>query len=70
MTPTEQRLVHACNGLLGLVQLVAGRADVSDELRDILSSNHRVIEAALAVAAVSGEASAETVIARATGRAT
>jgi len=40
-----QALVDACNGLLGLLQLIDGRDDVSAELRDVLRTNHRVVDA-------------------------
>ena len=33
------------DGLLGLCQLIAGRDDVTDELRDVLKTNHRVEDA-------------------------
>ena len=43
-------LLDGCNALLGLLQLIAGRDDVSPELRDVLATNHRIAEAKAAIA--------------------
>lgn len=43
-------LLDGCNALLGLLQLVSGRDDLTPELREILRTNHRVAEAEAAVA--------------------
>jgi hypothetical protein len=43
-------LFDGCNALLGLLQLVSGRDDVTPELREVLRTNHRVAEAEAAVA--------------------
>lgn len=40
-----RKLRDATNGLLGLLQLISVREDVSDELREVLRTNHRVEEA-------------------------
>lgn len=38
-------LQNALNGLLGLIQLVAGRQDISPEVRDALTTGHRIVDA-------------------------
>jgi hypothetical protein len=43
-------LFDGCNALLGLLQLVSGRDDLTPELREVLRTNHRVAEAEAAVA--------------------
>ena len=45
----NKRMREATNGLTGLLQLIAGRPDVSDELRTVLATNHRVEEARVAL---------------------
>jgi hypothetical protein len=47
----EAALVNALKGLLGLLQLVASRPDVSPEIREALTTNHRIDEANAAIAA-------------------
>jgi hypothetical protein len=41
----EADLLEACNGLLGLLQLISMRPDVSADLREVLRTNHRVVKA-------------------------
>ena len=43
-------LLNGCRALLGLLQLISGRDDVSDDLREVLRTNHRVEEAEAAIA--------------------
>ncbi len=43
-------LYDGCNALLGLLQLIRDRDDVSDDLAEILSTSHRVKEAEQAIA--------------------
>lgn len=38
-------LQNAVRGLLGLIQLVAGRPDISPEVRDAITTSHRVFDA-------------------------
>jgi hypothetical protein len=38
-------LVDGCNAVLGLIQLISHRKDLSPELRAVLTNNHRVQEA-------------------------
>lgn len=45
-------LFEACNGLLGLLQLIQARLDVSPSLSNVLLTNHRVVAAHAAVARV------------------
>lgn len=53
-------LLDGCNALLGLLQLVSGRDDLTPELREVLRSNHRIAEAEAAVAkATSSSASSQ-----------
>jgi hypothetical protein len=47
-------LKDGCNALLGLLQLLAARDDVSDDLRKALTSGHRIDEARAAVAKSEG----------------
>lgn len=49
-------LLDGCNALLGLLQLISHRFDVSDQLRDVLLTNYRVNEAKAAIAKARGEA--------------
>lgn len=42
-------LVDGCNALLGLLQLVAGRDDCPEAIREVLRTNHRVDEARAAL---------------------
>jgi hypothetical protein len=48
-------LYNGCNALLGLLQLLSHRDDVSDDLRGFLTSGHRIDEAEKAVAKARGE---------------
>jgi hypothetical protein len=48
-------LYDGCNALLGLVQLILGRDDLSDELREVLTTNHRIAEASAATAKARGD---------------
>jgi hypothetical protein len=48
-------LYDGCNAMLGLVQLLLGRDDLSDDLRLALTTNHRIAEAEAAVAKAGGE---------------
>lgn len=43
-------LLDGCNALLGLLQLVCDRDDLSPSLRDVLTTNHRINEARAALA--------------------
>jgi hypothetical protein len=47
-------LKNGCSALLGLLQLLAERADVSDDLRAALTSGHRIDEARAAIAKAEG----------------
>jgi hypothetical protein len=47
-------LLDACKGLLGLLQLVAGRSDCPPAMRDIFETNHRAVDARAAVAKAEG----------------
>jgi hypothetical protein len=47
-------LLDGCKALLGLLELIGGRDDVSTELRDVLATNHRVAEARAAIAKAEG----------------
>jgi hypothetical protein len=42
-------LLDGCNAMLGLVQLLLDRDDLSPELRRVLTTNHRIDEAKAAV---------------------
>jgi hypothetical protein len=50
LTLAAPELLHGCNAMLGLIQLIRGRDDLPAELRDVLRSNHRIAEAEAAVA--------------------
>jgi hypothetical protein len=50
------KLYDGCNALLGLLQLVLGRDDLTPELRYVLETNHRIEEARAAVAKADGAA--------------
>ena len=41
----EARAREIADGLYGLLQLIFNRPDVSDELRDAIANNHRVVDA-------------------------
>lgn len=43
-------LKNGCNALLGLIQLVCARDDISSEIREALETSHRVSEACAALA--------------------
>lgn len=43
-------LLDGCNALLGLIQLISGRDDLTPELREVLRTNHRIAEGEAAVA--------------------
>jgi hypothetical protein len=45
-------LYEVCNGLLGLLQLIAGRDDCPAAILEVLDTNHRVIDARAALAKV------------------
>lgn len=53
MTKREQELWNALSGLVGLIHLFAGRADITAEQRNILTSNHRYRDATEALEAKS-----------------
>lgn len=38
-------LLDACNGLIGLTQLLLARDDLPAEVREVLQTNHRVVDA-------------------------
>jgi hypothetical protein len=46
MQHERDNLYGYVNGLLGLLQLIRGRDDVNDEVKDVLRTNHRVVDAA------------------------
>lgn len=48
-------LFNGCNALLGLLQLLSHRDDISDEVREFLTVGHRIDEAEAAVAKARGE---------------
>jgi hypothetical protein len=48
-TKLRSALLDGCNALVGLIQLVSSRDDIPPEVRDILRTNHRVIEAQRAI---------------------
>ena len=48
-------LYDGCNAMLGLIQLVLGRDDLTDDLRLALTTNHRIAEAEAATAKARGE---------------
>jgi hypothetical protein len=41
----RDNLYDYVNGLLGLLQLIRGRDDVNAEVKDVLRTNHRVVDA-------------------------
>lgn len=43
------RLIEACNGLIGLVQLIASRPDLPTGLDDVMLLSHRMTEAKAAI---------------------
>lgn len=43
-------LLDGCHALLGLIQLVRGRNDLTPDLREVLHGNHRIAEAEAAIA--------------------
>jgi len=45
----NSELLDACNGLIGLTQLIRGRDDLPPGLADVLNNSHRVIAAHEAV---------------------
>lgn len=47
-------LYEGCNALLGLLQLLLGRDDLPDDVRDAMQTSHRVEEAKAAVAKARG----------------
>jgi hypothetical protein len=47
-------LLDGCNALLGLLQLLSHRDDISDEVREFLTKGHRIDEAEAAVAKATG----------------
>jgi hypothetical protein len=47
-------LYDGCNAMLGLVQLLLGRDDLTDDLRLALTTSHRIAEAEAAVAKARG----------------
>ena len=48
-------LDSGCGALLGLIQLILGRDDLTAELRNVLTTNHRIDEARAAQAKARGE---------------
>ena len=47
---TAEALLNGCNALLGLIQLVRSRPDISPEIREALTTSHRIDEAMAAIA--------------------
>jgi hypothetical protein len=47
-------LLDGCNALLGLLQLLSHRDDISDDVREFLTKGHRIDEAEAAVAKATG----------------
>lgn len=45
MTKAHNDLLDHLNGLLGLVQLVTSRNDLSQEIKDAMVQNHRFVDA-------------------------
>lgn len=52
---TIEELYDGCNALLGLLQLLLGRDDLPDEVREAMQTSHRVEEAEAATAKARGE---------------
>lgn len=53
----RDRLAHlprTSNAMLGLIQLVSGRDDLTPELREVFRTNHRIGEAQAAIAKATG----------------
>lgn len=48
-------LYDGCNAMLGLVQLLLGRDDLTPELREVLTTNHRIAEARTATSKARGD---------------
>jgi len=46
-------LASGCRAVLGLIQLISHRDDLTPELREVLRSNHRIAEAEAALAKAS-----------------
>jgi hypothetical protein len=46
MQSERDNLYDYVNGLLGLLRLIRGRDDVNAEVKDVLRTNHRVVDAA------------------------
>lgn len=62
MTEANARLIAAapdldnsCGALLGLIELLLNRRDLTPDLRDVLTTNHRIDEAKAARAKARGE---------------
>jgi hypothetical protein len=49
-------LMDGCGSVLGLIELIRERDDLTPELREVLSSNHRIAEAEAALVAWETEA--------------
>ena len=45
LAPKGVKALLLLNGLVGLADLIERRDDVSDELRTVLRTNHRIVEA-------------------------
>lgn len=45
-------LIDGVNALLGLIQLISGRSDLTPDLREVLKDNHRVKEAEACLASI------------------
>jgi hypothetical protein len=56
----NERTLDALKGLLGLVEIIAGRNDLPSEIRVALETNHRTIEAIDVIEAVSPTSLADT----------
>lgn len=54
MSDTTHDLLDGCNGLLGLIQLISVRDDLTPELREVLETNYRIHDARAAVAKAAG----------------
>jgi len=53
--PEKAEAVDFLKGMLGLVQLLASRDDISTELSDVLRTNHRIADALAFIQKMEGE---------------
>lgn len=50
----SEALANGCRAVLGLIELIRERDDLTPELREVLQSNHRIAEALAALAKAGG----------------